>query len=309
MDDYTSFAAFFMHYLSYLQPFPSADTIFTPEQSPIAGPCHAQAQHQHNSSQTLAEEGSLVLLGGYSYGSLILRNLPPVPSILSPFSEPASGTTGAEILLRAHRLADECNQCWIDNARNNAKRGRKGGNTSVVMGGEESSPEKRRSGREAIRRNIDREGSGRKSHDVGSKLRSLSHRRSVRKEEPPRTPPEPEESGTVTAMAMPEVRYLLISPLTPPISTLVAPGLGQKFWNREKETKEVVGMHATLAIFGDQDIFSSAKRTRDWAEKTGARFRSQFCSVEIAGAGHFWHEDGVEEKLRVALRGWDGAVP
>jgi hypothetical protein len=35
---------------------------------------------------------------------------------------------------------------------------------------------------------------------------------------------------------------------------------------------------------------------------------SQFSSVEVAEAGHFWVESGVEGKLRDALRCWEAGV-
>lgn len=157
---------------------------------------------------------------------------------------------------------------------------------------------------------MDREG-GRLSLDLGSRIRSLSHRRSLKKGERPMTPPistEVHVNGVESAVLMPEVRYLLISPLTPPVSTVVAPGLGQRFWSREKEGIEVVGKHTALAVLGDQDIFSSAKKSREWAERMRGRPGSRFEYVEVVGAGHFWHEIGVEETLRGALRGWEGGV-
>ena len=306
VDDYTSFAAFFMHYLSYLHPFPSPSTVFTPDVSPIS-PVATQLQPQRSLP---LQEPPLVILGGYSYGSLILRHLPPVPSIISPFSAPVPGTAASEILLRAHRLADSSNLTWINSARDHARPRRKRGSLNVAMGGEETSPEKRRSSREIRRQSVDREG-GRLSIDLGSRIRSLSHRRSFRKGERPRTPPvsnEIHENGVGSTILMPEVRYLLISPLTPPVSTVVAPGLGPRFWGKEKEGREVVGKHTTLAVLGDQDIFSSAKKSREWAERMGGKPGSRFEYVEVAGAGHFWHEIGVEEKLRNALRGWESGV-
>lgn len=297
-----------MHYISYLHPFPPSDTVFTPESSPVS----SQSLKQTELLRTRTEEKSpVVVLGGYSYGSLILKHLPPVPSILHPFSAPLSGSAAAEILLRAHKLADQSNLEWINLAQDTERQKKQSqkktkaheNKLSVTMGGEETSPEKRRSSRE-IRRSLD----GGRSLDFGNRFRSLSHRR--RKDENPSTPPSDSASTTQPTITMPQVRYLLISPLTPPISTLAAPALGHKFWHKPREeAQEVIGKHASLAIFGDQDIFSSAKKTRDWVEKVksdagGARFES----VEVAGAGHFWHEAGVEERFRDALREWEGRI-
>ena len=59
-----------------------------------------------------------------------------------------------------------------------------------------------------------------------------------------------------------------------------------------------------MAVFGSSDIFTSAKKLRSWAQSISARPNSSFQFVEIDGAGHFWHEDGVEKRLRLAVREW-----
>jgi alpha/beta superfamily hydrolase len=108
---------------------------------------------------------------------------------------------------------------------------------------------------------------------------------------------------------MPNVRYLLISPLTPPTSALAAPALIHRFWSRSKDgCQDVIGKHISLAIYGDQDIFASAKKIRDWSEQLKAESTSRFASVEVTGAGHFWHEGGVEARLRTALKDWESAI-
>ncbi|KAJ4374138.1 hypothetical protein N0V83_002879 [Neocucurbitaria cava] len=303
LDDYSSFAAFFLHYVCYLQPSPTPDTLFTPEQSPVSPQSHTLS----DSTRARNEEPPNVVLGGYSYGSLILKHLPPVPTILQPFSNPTTGTAADEILLRAHNLAGQSNLEWTNLAKDQAreKRGKHGHehNLSVTMGGEETSPEKRRRSRE-FRRSFE----GNRSLDLKTRLRSLSHRR--RPDEAPIMPPDAIHSVSSSSPITAAIRYLLISPLTPPISTLAAPTLGPKFWSRPKEggQQDDIGKHPALAIYGDQDIFSSAKKTRAWAEQLKAGSGSQFRSVEVEGAGHFWVEVGVEEKLRVALREWEVGV-
>ncbi|KAH7402616.1 Alpha/Beta hydrolase protein [Pyrenochaeta sp. MPI-SDFR-AT-0127] len=300
LDDYSSFAAFFMYFMSHIKPFPATDATFIPEQSPIL----PQAQSLHDISQNQSDQNPVVLLGGYSYGSLILKHLPPVSVILQPFETPIAGSAADEILLRARKLADQSNLDWINAAQEHAREMRRKKHAqepklSVTMGGEEMSPDKRRSSRE-IRRSFD----GSRSLNLKTRWRSLSHRR--REEGSPVTPPE--ERNNV-AMTTPDVRYLLISPLTTPVSTLAAPALGPKFWNRSKDgNQEVVGRHTTLAIYGDQDVFTSAKKTRDWSEQLKAEVGSQFSSIEVEGAGHFWVEKGVEEKLRSALRDWGARI-
>ncbi|KAF2264334.1 hypothetical protein CC78DRAFT_463762 [Lojkania enalia] len=295
VDDHISFAAFFMHYLSYLEPFPSPDISFPLEQSPVS----QQTTKQTDISRTSTKDPAVVVLGGYSYGSLILKHLPPVPSILQPFVAPINGSAASEILLRAHRLADQSNLEWINLARDHEQRKKHGheNNLPVTMGGEETSPDMRRGSRE-LRRSMD----GRRSLNVGRKMRSLSHQR--RKDSNSQTPLE--SSAKKLLISMPNVKYLLVSPLTPPISTLAAPGLGYKFWNKSPHgCQEVIGKHVSLAIYGDQDIFTSTRKMQHWAEQLRSASDSRFSHVQVVGAGHFWHEHGVEEKLRNALKGWE----
>jgi hypothetical protein len=300
LDDYISFAAFFMHYMCYLRPYPKSDASYTPEQLSMA----SQANQSEHAPDMQAIQSSIVVLGGYSYGSMILKHLPPVPTILRPFSNPIAGSANDEIILRAHKLADQSNLAWVNLARSQERerRSRKKGHeprSSMTMGGEETTPEKRRTSRD-VHRSFDRG----LNVELGSRLRSLSHR--GRKGDSPATSLEKVDVVPVT---MPEIRYLLISPLTPPTSTLLAPVLGHKFWSRSRAGGEdVIGKHATLAIYGDQDMFTSAKRIREWSEHLKAAQGSQFSSVEVAGAGHFWVESGVEGKLRAALVEWEASI-
>lgn len=294
VDDYISVAAFFMNYMSFIRPFPPLDATFSPDQSPVSPRLNKVAEIPIRQS----EEVPIVVLGGYSYGSTILRHLPPVPSILQPFAAPLTGSSASEILLRAHKLSDQSNLEWINQARDGERRKRNGheNKLSVTMGGEETSPDVRRSSRE-IRRSID----GRRSLDIGSRIRSLSHRRRKDSTEP-KTPPEVGDSRP--EITVPDVRYLLISPLTPPVSTLAAPGLGPKLWSRDKVSHEIIGKHVSLAVYGDHDIFTSARKAHQWAEDLKNEQGSRFSYTEITGAGHFWVERGVEEKLRTTLRDW-----
>lgn len=289
LDDYTSFAACFMHYMSLIRPFPTSSTTFTPDESLERPP----ARWLSGSSP---DQVPLIILGGYSYGSLILKHLPPIPTILKRFYNPLAGSAADEILLRSHKLADQSNLEWINLARDleREKRRKHEHKTSLVIGGEETVPDKRRSSREA-KRSFDTP----RNLDLGHRLRSLSHR--GRKRGDSTTSIE----HTEVEIVMPEVCYLLISPLTPPISTLVAPALGQKLWSRSADDKTTsVGKFMSLAIYGDKDIFASAKKIRDWSDHLKAEHGPTFSSVEIAGAGHFWVEQGVEQQLRTALRGW-----
>ncbi|KAL5117651.1 hypothetical protein ACEQ8H_004399 [Pleosporales sp. CAS-2024a] len=290
LDDYTSFAAFFMHYMCYLQPCPELPVPKEASTEPLA--------------PELTTTVPVVILGGYSYGSLILRHLPPIPSILQPFAAPIAGFANNEIIIRARKLAGQSNIFWSNIARDQEResRPRKKDHEpklSLTMGGEETTPEKRRSSRE-VRRSIDRGPSG----EFGNRLLTFSHGHCRRNQDSLSSLIV--QTAKCAPMTMPQVRYLLVSPLTPPVSTLAAPALGNQFWHRRRASSEdVIGQHIALAVYGGQDMFTSAKRIRDWSEQMKALQGSRFSSVEVANAGHFWMEADAEEKLRSALRQWE----
>ena len=138
--------------------------------------------------------------------------------------------------------------------------------------------------------------------------------------------PGSEESGPshdtltmVSNLTSPRVAYILVSPLQGVITNLATMSLGgtlpraswaawtrPSFWpgrtsSREGEPgtgSECEGNLAeaelklvtnpTLAIYGDRDVFVSAKRLRDWASRLQAIPKSVFRAHEVSGAGHFW---------------------
>jgi len=104
-----------------------------------------------------------------------------------------------------------------------------------------------------------------------------------------------------------KVSYLLISPLQGLVTKLATmwsntsrpktkdPSSKTKDTNCDVEKKLVE--NDTIAIFGDEDIFSTSKKLRLWADRLGSNINSRFRHVEISGAGHFWHEEGVADQM------------
>lgn len=116
------FMAVFMHHLDLESPSPtpSVDTgtyelMTIPSQLP-ANPVSASKVRPTTSSSASTNRDSipagnapLMLLAGYSYGSLITTMLPPLPALLTSFHSPLPGTPASEIRLRAQHLAEEQN--------------------------------------------------------------------------------------------------------------------------------------------------------------------------------------------------------
>ncbi|RDH39565.1 Alpha/Beta hydrolase protein [Aspergillus welwitschiae] len=116
------------------------------------------------------------------------------------------------------------------------------------------------------------------------------------------------------------VSYLLVSPLLPPVNqfltlfskmsldasaqTSSAPGQGKQGQIPCPKPADQLCAHETLAIFGDEDTFTSASKLEKWSAELAHAPGSRFQAVEIEGAGHFWREHGVEAQARQAIRDW-----
>ncbi|KAL9121527.1 MAG: hypothetical protein Q9187_001912 [Circinaria calcarea] len=314
--DYSSFVGFFIYYLNGLQPSGSTSSngyTQTPSftESPLL-PIQSALTTPTDPPNAVSSRIVLVL-GGYSYGSLIAMNLPSVDAILSRFIDIRQGTAEAEIRLRASNLSTQ----WNTEVHRKSQRGRsltvedvtRGTSHSIAMGGDESEPGTRRKSRESkrsvnlVRRSVDRS----------------------RQKLGPRKPSSEELSAFVSAVEklpstealLPETHYLLISPLLPPISMLAtmftqlssrrhhrSPFSNQRHDRQASHLAENLLHHPTLAVYGDKDFFTSPKKLRKWSENLAEAKDSCFRFHEIAGAGHFWHEDGVEAELRSTIGCW-----
>lgn len=106
--------------------------------------------------------------------------------------------------------------------------------------------------------------------------------------------------------------YLLVSPLRPPVSSFLTgfSSLSFSVGGTSAQARPVphpgdqLSKHQTLAIYGDQDDFTSVRKLQRWSDELMRVPHSQFQGVVVEGAGHFWRERGVEEQARRALREW-----
>ena len=256
-------------------------------------------------AQSLDPERTKLIIGGYSYGSLITTLLPPLDDIIQRFAEVNKGSAEAEIRLRAISLAAQWNKDAV--LYREAQRARKTrshenlrvleGAMAVTVGGEESEPGSRRASREgrgsldAVRRSMER--SRRKllrHHSSEVSNNTLIVESLVHAEIPP-----------------PQTHYLLISPLQPPISILATmfsylrPG-----YLAQKEAKFLD--HPTLVLYGDRDFLTAQRKLRKWAESFTSEPGSLFQFHEITGAGHLWREQGVETQMRGCIREWTQGI-
>lgn len=117
------FMAVFMHHLDLATASPTSsvadagtyELMTIPSQLPANPRSPPPARPTTSSSASINRDSSIVdnklllLLAGYSYGSLITTMLPSLPTLLAPFQSPLPGSPASEIRLRAQHLAEEQN--------------------------------------------------------------------------------------------------------------------------------------------------------------------------------------------------------
>ena len=240
--------------------------------------------------------GMNLVIGGYSYGSLIATLLPPTEDIVQLFAQVNKGTAKAEIRLRAVSLAAQWNKDAL--LYHEALQARKAPRVSaramtVAVGGQESEPGSRRASHEgrmsldAVRRSMER-----------SRKKLLRHHGSEGSEHILII-----ESLASVKIPRPHTHYLLISPLQPPISMLATMFSNLHSGHLAQGDMKFLD-HPTLAIYGDRDFFVSQRRLRYWAEKLKSKPGSLFRYFEVTGAGHFWREGSVDSQMRGFIREW-----
>lgn len=248
--------------------------------------------------QPTTSGGMKLIIGGYSYGSLMTTLLPPTEDLLQRFAKVNIGTAEAEIRLRALSLAAQWNKDALlyreaqqaRKTRSHEKLRVSARAMAVTVGGEESEAGSRRASHE-----------GRRSLDIVRRSMEKSRKKLLRQHSS-----EVSEQTLVAESLLPveipspRTHYLLLSLLQPPISIFATMFSHLHMAQREAKFLD----HPTLVIYGDKDLFASQKRLRRWAESLRSKPRSLLQFHEVTGAGHFWREEGVETKMRGFIREW-----
>lgn len=298
-EDYFSYVGFFVHYIESLRNCrPHTRLPTSPDTMLSSIPL---AYELSSLPQSTKSGGMKLILVGYSYGSLITTLLPPIENILERFAKVGKGTAEAEIRLRALSLGTQWNKDALvyheaqqarkiglhDNLRVSARA------MAVIVGGEESESGSRRASHEG-RRSLD---AVRRSMDRSRKKLLRQHSSEVSEHK------LVVESLVLVEIPTPQTRYLLISPLQPPISMFATMFSNLRSgYLAEREAKFLD--HPTLLVYGDRDLFASQRKMRRWAENLKSKPSSLFQFSEVIGAGHFWREEGVETQMRGCIREW-----
>ncbi|TKA60021.1 hypothetical protein B0A55_10919 [Friedmanniomyces simplex] len=318
-EDYVSVVGFMLYYVQNLRHTRRDQDALSPIMS---------ADEQNGS--TMAPSGARplpVLLGGYSYGSLVLARLPPVLAIQKRFEEASTGTAAAEIILRARTLAAQT-LVTVEHAQQHDSRAprdrglmpedgpssptKRSKVSPVTLGGEETDSSERRRSRDS-RRSADLV---RKSVDIPRRIKAHIRHGSV---------PQKHHAASAVGKSHPTINtdgsgdgaspllvpphYLLISPVILPFTTTISPPGSPipPLSSRNRSTDSSAGglflQHPSLAAFGTKDAFTSSRRLRAWAEKQKG-LGVGFDWESVQGAGHFWREEGVMQSLRERVSEW-----
>jgi hypothetical protein len=306
---FIGFMVYYMHYLTTPYSPPTEEPLWepgfrdltpVPSQSPPQPIATSRFGEGKSNGQT--DTRSLLLLAGYSYGSLITICLPPsLFSILVPFQHPAPGTPHADIKSRARFLAQQQNEA-IQTALSllrtgNHRRGRslqlgdgityyksRTSSQGVRMGGDEDIRRtshdmhgRRRSfsvdGPERVRRSVDKIRSLVRSPSRGQTFPSTSGVRDRRSDardwgKQVQAPEACTESENMIGEDM-QLAYLLISPLPPGgmINSLATIGsLRPSFLmgrqRADAENDVKFTVDRTLVVHGTGDPFVNVKTFR-----------------------------------------------
>ena len=98
-----------------------------------------------------------------------------------------------------------------------------------------------------------------------------------------------------------QTSYLLVCPLLPPVSWALA--MTNPFY-KKPSTSELLVVCPTLAVYSDNDQFTSVSKLRKWSAKLEGTTGSKFHKSELHGVGHFWLNDGALETLNGTVREW-----
>jgi alpha/beta superfamily hydrolase len=283
------------------------------------------------------EPRPVLLLAGYSYGAMITTQLPSLDTVLSIFDAPESGSAAAEIRLRGEHLADTQNTV-LASARAAALERQVNKSPRKSLGLRIGGDEDIRKSHDLPRRSFSMDAEE-KFRDFVAKTRKRHHRpvssESVlqKQDDLPAKgdglihgPLVTEHLYVVSQMTRFRPAHLLVSPLQGPILHLAAMSSSNVFGTRTAkpandkplrvdanavireraalwaEAEEKLMANSTLALYGDQDGFVSAKKVRDWANRLAKPPKSHFRAQEVSTAGHFWREGRVIYTLRDAVR-------
>jgi alpha/beta superfamily hydrolase len=258
-----------------------------------------------------------LILGGYSYGSMIASHAPCLKVVVGTFESAAPDSAQHEIQLRAQNLAHDARAYFDMHSASGMLNvpispGRRGRDCNrkppagVVMGGYDSEATSRRVSRENSRKSIDAE---RIRQSVDRVRRKISAQHAgTPSTTPPVEAPSPDSGAAPTPVLLPNIAYLIVSPILSVAASLTTMFSKLKFTTKNgqvdqgshKEDFHELTCQPCCCIYGNKDTFTSARRLQRWTSELSSRPGSRVTAIE-AEAGHFWHEPGGVVQLKRGL--------
>ena len=266
--------------------------------------CHDVLSHIRSDASSSVAQVPLLLLGGYSYGSMATAHLPDVSVVLEILQHAKDGDPEIEISNRANELA----QAFLGWAESRLQRGRSSMSTS--FGGYDSVSAAKKISRDKSHRSLDRERVRQSMEHVRRKLGSRDYGNEILGAEQVQP-----SSTAASSLIEPRLAYLLISPLLGPVSHLATLFSSLHFERRERKATAARSVVATdidavlcretsLIVFGSADHFTSSRKVKDWCEGIKSIPASKLLFEEIADAGHFWQDGQIQAKLVNVVTDW-----
>ncbi|KAI1613907.1 Alpha/Beta hydrolase protein [Exophiala viscosa] len=248
----------------------------------------------------------ILILGGYSYGSMIAAHLPSLETVTGILKEPKPDSAESEIRLRANDLAKDMKAYFAMHPAAGGSHALP--NSPSQMGGYGSDAASRRIHRESSRRSIDGERVRKSvdrvrrklSRDTSGRIQSVSSDNTVESKPP----------ATRSSPVMPRLAYVLVSPLLSTVAGFTTVFSKLKFTPKgggggivpTEEFHELVS-HPCCCLYGTEDIFTSERKLRRWTEELVGKAGPKFVVV-TAQTGHFWREADGPLRIRQGLADW-----
>ncbi|KIW72111.1 hypothetical protein PV04_00331 [Phialophora macrospora] len=279
LSDYVSVYGFLLHYI---------DTIFR----------GAEEQPSRNGPPQL-------VLGGYSYGSMIASHLPSMSVVVNLLQSAAPDSAETEIKHRAEELSRDARAYFeiysapttltVRMSPGKSREQTRKPKPGVVMGGYESGRISRENSRKSVDAERIRESLDKLRRKIGSRPNSPSPSSTAPASEPVTSPPA-QSAPTMS----PGVAYLIVSPILSMAASFTTMFSKLRFvvkghptvFSSEREFHQLT-VHPCCCLYGNKDVFTSVRKLQRWTEELKSRPGSRFMAIE-ADAGHFWHEaDGI----------------
>lgn len=249
-----------------------------------------------------------LVLGGYSYGSMIASHLPSVDVIHAVIAARVEGSAEYEIWQRANDLSKAFfGYCEAQQyrGRSHNRHASDQSRSPVSIGGYDSPDGLHGAGKESPRRSLDVE---RFKHSMEKVRNKFGYGHDSNQE---KMPGHARLLSNANWLA-PNVAILLVSPILGTVSGLTTlftklsfePHGSHMSAVKQDSNFNILVSSPALILYGSRDRFTSSRKLRAWCDGLKSKSQARFEYCEISKAGHFWIEPGAQDELTMAISHW-----